>query len=256
MLQLIFGDNGEQFRLLVKGILDVGNKLLFALRGWYDPDGEREHLRFLLFQTGVVILVVAFTLADDLGGGFGVKVYFNKPPVLILPGDRDSKEVGLERLYRTIFAEGAPALRLWLERGEFHGLMFPAELGQADSHLRYCQRVREKIGRGFKETFGRSEGVTLQINQTLSGVGDVPDQPGGTSPHTTDTPGEVVDQPQLTEPLQRACGGTMGGAGGCGLGEVQSLELSGEQITVTLDGSEYLPVPVTEPGGGFFQLLT
>ena len=47
----------------------------------------------------------------------------------------------------------------------------------------------------------------------------------------------------------------MGGAGGCGLGEVQPLELSGEQITVTLDGSEYLSVPVTEPGGGFFQLL-
>ena len=139
--------------------------------------------------------MIAFTLADDLGGGFGGKVYFNKPPVLILPGDRDSKEVGLERLYRTIFAEGAPALRLRLESCQFHGLIFPAELGQADSHLRYCQRVREEVGRGFKETFGRGEGVVLQINQTLSGVGNVPDQSSGASPYTTNAAGEVFDQP-------------------------------------------------------------
>ena len=39
MLQLIFGDNGKQLGLLVKGILDVGNKL-FAI---FTKD-ELEHL--------------------------------------------------------------------------------------------------------------------------------------------------------------------------------------------------------------------
>ena len=162
-LQFVGGNHREEARLLVKGFSDVRNKFSFPRYAWHNPNREREHPRLLLLHAAAVIFVVAFTLVDNLIWGLGVEVYLDEPPVLILPGDRNSKEVRLERLYRTVFAEGAPTLWLRLEGGEFKGALSPAEFGQPDSNFRHRQSVGKKVGAWLAKAFRRREGVVFQI---------------------------------------------------------------------------------------------
>ena len=66
LLQLVWRDDEEHFRLSVQFLADILLDTVFSVRVLYDPHDEREHTGGLLFDAGIVIAEVHVALVEDL----------------------------------------------------------------------------------------------------------------------------------------------------------------------------------------------
>ena len=173
IFELEIGDHGEHLWTVLESLFDPFNEFLLAVFVRDDPDGDWEHLMFLLLDSGAEIVVIAFAFLQHDRQRFGVQIDLDEPAVFIFTVLSNSEEVRLQLLVITVFGVRSPALGFPLHVREREVFIFAADFYQLNVAFGDRECVSDMHIRWFQITMAAPGfiGVVLEIQKALTGLG-------------------------------------------------------------------------------------